>query len=376
MDRFEVCVIGGGIAGVSVAAHLAPTRRVVLVEAEPTLAFHTTGRSAALYFENYGHLSIRSLSKASRRYFEHPPDGTTDGPLLARRGALTLARPHQMGRLEQMEREGREAGTDVHRLTPAEAAARVPVIRPELLDAALWEPEAADMDVAAIHQSFVRTTRAHGGEIRTSSPVTELTHGGSGWLVRAHGSSFAVDVVVDAAGAWGDAVAALAGIAPVGLTPKRRTAFMVSGEDAWRGWPLVVDADHDFYFKPDGVQLLCSLADETPSEPCDAKPEQLDVALAIERINEATTLGIRSVRSEWAGLRTFVPDGGMAIGFDPDATGFFWLVGQGGTGIQTAPAAGMLAAALISGDSMPDLLEQHDVDPSSYAVARFRTQPD
>ena len=375
MERFDVCVIGGGIAGVSVMAHLAATRSCVLVEAEPTLAFHTTGRSAALYFENYGHPSIRSLSRASRRYFDSPPEGAADGPLLAPRGALTIARPRQVDHLDQVELEGRAAGTDVRRLSPEDTADLVPVIRAELLAAALWEPAAADMDVAGIHQSFVRLSRARGGEIRTSAPVSRLERVGGRWTVTAGADTFLCNVVVDAAGAWGDVVALLAGVQPIGLAPMRRTAFMVAGNEAWKRWPLVVDADHDFYFKPDGAQLLCSLADETPSEPCDARPEEIDVALAIERINEATTLGIRSVRSEWAGLRTFVPDGGMVIGLDPDADGFFWLVGQGGTGIQTSPAAGMLAAALVDGDDVPPFLADQGVSADEFAVGRFREKP-
>lgn len=372
VEAFDVCVIGGGIAGVSVAASLASRRRVVLVESEPTLAFHTTGRSAALYFENYGHASIRPLSRASRRYFESPPEGTADAPLVAPRGALTIARPRQARRLADMEEQARAAGTVVRRLTPTEVTGLVPAVRPELLMGGLWEPDAADMDVGGIHQSFVRTIRSHGGEIRTSAPVTRLRRHRGEWHVTAGDHTSVAEVVVDAAGAWGDEVARMAGVEPVGLVPKRRTAFMVPGQDSWRAWPLVVDADHDFYFKPDGVQLLCSLADETPTDPCDARPEEIDVALAIDRINNATTLAIRSVRSAWAGLRTFVPDGGMVIGFEPGIPGFFWLVGQGGTGIQTAPAAGMLAATLIMGESMPSALETVGIDVAAFDVARFR----
>lgn len=371
MEHFDVCIVGGGIAGVSVAASLSSSRHVVLVEREPTLAFHTTGRSAALYFESYGHASIRSLTKASRRYFEAPPVGTTDAPLLTPRGALTIARPHQLARIDQAELDAQTATTEVRRLSPDQVADIVPSVRAELLAAALWEPDAADMDVAGIHQSFVRTIRSRGGEIRTTAPLTAAAPQSGGWVITVGEARLRCDVLVDAAGAWGDVVAGIAGVAPLGLAPKRRTAFMVGGDDAWRGWPLVVDADHDFYFKPDGSQLLCSLADETLSEPCDARPEEIDVALAIERINAATTLDVRSVRSAWAGLRTFLSDGGMAIGFDPDAEGFFWLVGQGGTGIQTAPAAGSLAAALISGDDLPENLSDHRVDPATFAVERY-----
>jgi D-arginine dehydrogenase len=371
MQRFDVVVIGGGIAGVSAAHFLAEQgRSVLLVEAETVLAHHTTGRSAALYFENYGHMAIRSLSKASRRFFESPPEGLADAPLLSPRGALTIARPHQRQHFEQVVAEADTTGTLVHRLDPAGAAEVVPAIRSERLIGALWEPDAADMDVGAIHQAFVRGMRRHGGEIRTSSPVTSIDSFGGGWRIGTPDFDVVCDVVVNAAGAWCDVVAAMAGIEPVGLVPKRRTAFMVPGDQAWSDWPLVVDVDHDFYFKPDGEQLLCSLADETPSEPCDAKPDELDVALAIERINEATTLGIRSVRSAWAGLRSFVPDGAMVIGFEPAAPRFFWLAGQGGTGIQTAPGAGMLAAGLICHGTVPDQLAVFGVDTASLGVRR------
>ncbi|MGF1665541.1 MAG: NAD(P)/FAD-dependent oxidoreductase [Acidimicrobiia bacterium] len=371
MQRFDVIVIGGGIAGVSVGHFLTEQRRsVLLVEAEAALAHHTTGRSAALYFENYGHMSIRSLSKASRRFFESPPAALADGPFLSPRGALTIARPEQSEHFEQVVADGAATGTTVHRLSPAEAGGIVPALRTERLVGALWEPGAADMDVAAIHQAFVRGMRRNDGEIRTASPVTALQRTGRGWVVTTPGFTAECAVVVNAAGAWCDMVAALADIAPVGLVPKRRTAFMVPGTESWSGWPLVVDVDHDFYFKPDGVQLLCSLADETPSDPCDARPEELDIALAIDRINDATTLGIRSVRSSWAGLRSFVPDGSMVIGFDPDAPGFFWLTGQGGTGIQTAPGAGTLAAGLICNGAVPSELGEFGVDAGLLAVRR------
>jgi D-arginine dehydrogenase len=202
------------------------------------------------------------------------------------------------------------------------------------------------MDVAAIHQAYVRRLRSNGGTIATSREVTDLA-AGPPWRVVTPDGTWEADRVVNAAGAWGDEIAELAGLRPVGLVPKRRTAFMVTAPPESAEWPLVTDADHSFYFKPDGVQLLCSPADETPSEPVDARPEDVDIALAIERINEVTSLGIRSIRSSWAGLRTFAPDGSMVIGPDPDEPTFHWLVGQGGTGIQTAPAAAELLADLV-----------------------------
>lgn len=355
----DVVIIGGGIAGVSAGHFLAEAGlEVMVVEAEAQLAYHTTGRSAALFFESYGPLPIRPLTTGSRPFLESPPEGLSEVSLLSPRGALWLARPEQMDHLAEVATQGRESGTKVSELTPAEAKDLVEVIRPELLGGALWEHDAADMDVAGLHQAFVRGIRRRGGEIRSSAPVTALDPDGTGWTVVAGGEKVTCRIVVNAAGAWCDQVAAMAGVPGVGIVPKRRTAFMVAGKEEWRDWPLVVNVDHDFYFKPDGPQLLCSPADETPSEPCDARADEIDVALAIERINEATTLAIRSVRSAWAGLRSFVADGVLVIGFDPDAPGFFWLAGQGGIGIQTAPGAGRLAAALIAHGAPPaDLLE-------------------
>lgn len=362
----DVLVIGGGIAGVSVAAALAGDGvDVTLLEAEAQLAFHTTGRSAALYFESYGHPTVRALSKESRRWFEDPPEGTTDAPLLSPRGAMMVAPADQIDALDAQIEQARSHGTVIERISPSEAAERVPAVRQDMIVAASFEPGAADMDVAAIHQAFVRVVRRHDGTIHTRSRVVSMERDTEWTVTTESGDTHRAPVVVDAAGAWCDVVAGLAGARAVGLVPKRRTAFMVTAPDGSTAWPLVADPTHTFYFKPDGPQLLCSPADETPSEPCDARPEEVDIALAIERINEMTTLGIRSVRSSWAGLRSFVPDGGMVIGFDDDVDGFFWLAGQGGTGIQTSPAAGRLAADLITG-------RPPAVDPAGFDVARLR----
>lgn len=372
-ESFEVAVIGGGIAGVSAAFELSSTHRVVLVEAEETLARHSTGRSAALFFENYGAEAIRPLTLASRPFLSSPPSGLTDVALMTPRGALWIARPDQAETLDRIAEEGRRTGGDPDPATPAQAVERVPVLVEERLAGGLWEPDPMDLDVAAIHQAYVRGLRSRGGEILTSAPVSSLQRDGAAWSIRAGSRTLIAGTIIDAAGAWGDEVATLAGVEPVGLTPMRRTAFMVTGDARWSDWPMVVNVDHDFYFKPDGSQLLCSPADETPSPPCDARPEMTDVALAIERINRATTLGIRSVRSQWAGLRTFTPDRAMVIGPEPSAPGFFWLVGQGGTGIQTAPAAAMTVAAQVRDEPLPALLEEHGVDPDRLGPARLRT---
>ncbi|MDP3984406.1 MAG: FAD-binding oxidoreductase, partial [Acidimicrobiia bacterium] len=326
----EAVVIGGGIAGVAAGYYLAEAGcHVALVEQESTLAYHSTGRSAALYFENYGEPAVRALTKASRPFFEHPPGGLAEVRFLRRRGALWVGRPEQRASLERELESG--SGTTKW-LEAKDAQALVPALRTEYLGGAVWEPDALDLDVAAIHQAFVRGMRMAGATIRTSSEVTRLAAGRGKWEVMAGTDVLVADVVINAAGAWGDVVAGLAGVAQVGLEPRRRTAFMVPGDLSYAGWPLVADADNEFYFRPDGTQILCSLADETPAPPGDARPDELDIALAIDRINTATTLGIRSVRSAWAGLRSFVVDRAMVVGFDPDAPGFFWLVGQGGTG--------------------------------------------
>ena len=353
----DAVVIGGGIAGVSVAAELATSMDVVLVEREAQLAYHTTGRSAALYFGSYGHSSTLPLTAASRAWFDDPE--FTDAPVLAPRGALTVAFdgapvPDLLG---------------AEQLGPDEAADLVPVLDRARLTGAAYERGAADMDVAAIHQAFVRKLRHHRGEVRTTAPVTGLERNDETWTVQSGSERITAAVVVNAAGAWADEVARLAGAEPIGIQPRRRTAFMVTAPPSSEHWPMVTDAGHTFYFKPDGVQLLCSPADETPSPPVDARPEEVDIALAIERINAVTDLGIRSVRSAWAGLRTFAPDGGMALGFDAGVDGFFWLAGQGGTGIQTAPASARLAAGLIQSGSVPDDLPS--IDLAALDPARF-----
>lgn len=372
----RVVVIGGGIAGVSAAYHLARLgAEVTLLEQESTLAFHSTGRSAALYFENYGAEANRPLTRASRSFFESPPAGLVDHLLLTKRGALWVGRPDQNASLSEHLHEGTRAGGSARWLEPEEAVALVPVLRPEMVGGGVWEPEALDLDVAATHQGFVRGMRAAGATIITSFRVSILEHTGGRWCVGADGRELEADVVVNAAGSWCDQIGTLAGAMTIGLQPMRRTAFTVPGKEEWARWPLVSNAENEFYFRPDGTQLLCSLAEENPTDPCDARPEQLDIALAIDRINAHTTLDIRVVRSSWTGLRSFVGDRAMVIGFDPVVPQFFWLAGQGGTGIQTAPAAGELAAALIIRGEPPRRLLDLGLDTVALTPVRLQAQP-
>jgi D-arginine dehydrogenase len=366
-----VIVIGGGIAGISAAAELAAEHDVTVVEQEPVLAYHTTGRSAALFVENYGDGTARPLTAASRAFFDAPPDGFADHPLLSPRGALTVATPAQRSELDRLFRAGSARSRRVELLDAGRAVAMCPVLHRDYVAAAVWEPDAADIDVAALHQGFVRRLRTRGGRILPSAEVLEGHHTAGRWTVRTASETLHGDVVVNAAGAWSDVVAQRCGVASVGLDPRRRTAFMVGAPPGSAQWPMVIDAEERFYFKPDGTQLLCSPADETPSPPVDARPEETDVAIALDRINAATTLDLRHVRSQWAGLRTFSPDRAMVIGRDPSRSAFVWLAGQGGTGIQSAPAAARLAASIVNGSGVPDDILAAGLDPGDVGPSRF-----
>ncbi len=367
----DVIVIGGGIAGAAAAAHVAHERDVVLLEAEAALAHHTTGRSAAQYLENYGGETNRRLTIGSRAFFETPPDGTTDAPLLSTRPFLAIGDEADLPALEQTASEGAELVPSIRLVEADEVLRHCPVLRSDRVAAGVLEPDACDIDVMGLHQCLVRIARRDDTRIVRSAPVTAIGRAGERWSVEAGGERYEAPVVVNAAGAWIDRVATLAGVAPVGAMPLRRTAFTVGGPEGCEGWPLVYVIDESLYFKPEaGGQLLVSPADETPSDACDARPEELDVALALDRLGEWTTLEARHVRSSWAGLRTFVADRQPVIGFDEGAPGFFWMAGQGGTGIQTAPAAGRLAASLITEGSVPSDLAELGLTADSVSPGR------
>lgn len=366
MARYDVLVIGGGIAGVSAGYELAADCSVGLLEMEPTLAFHATGRSAAMFLESYGGPIVRQLTVASRSFFENPPDGF-DGPLLVPRPLLWLGPIGTGEMIRALEAEVRPLAPEVRLLDPDGASAVHPLLRREFLELCLLEPKAMELDVSAVHQGYVRGLRRRDGEIRTSSGIVGLSRSGGLWrAVTRNGEEHEAPVVVNAAGPWGDEVAALAGVAPVGLRPLRRTLFTIAAPEGIDvgALPLTADIGETFYFKPEGRQLLCSPADETPSAPCDAKVDELDVARALDRIREATVLDARHVRASWAGLRTFTTDRAPVAGYDPDAEGFFWLVGQGGYGIQTAPALATITAAVVRGRALPDGIADRGLEPA------------
>jgi D-arginine dehydrogenase len=365
MSACDFLVCGAGIAGASIAAELAGGANVVVAEREETAGYHTTGRSAALYVASYGNETIRALTAASRRFFDAPPAGFADHPLLTPRGCLHIGDAAQADKLDALAAELAATGVEVSRIGGAAACAMVPVLRPEAVAGGVHEPGAADIDVAALHGGYLRLARQRGARTMLGAGIVALERVGDWWRARlANGESLEARVLVNAAGAWGDQLAVLAGVATVGLTPCRRTAIILEAPPNVEigGWPAVIDVDEGFYFKPEAGRILASPADETPSAPTDAAPEELDIALCIERLQAAADIPVRRVLRAWAGLRTFAPDRTPVIGFAPETPGFFWFAGQGGYGMQIAPAAARLGATLARGEPAP-------ADIAAYAEA-------
>lgn len=364
MHQTDILVIGAGIAGAATAAELAAAgQRVVLLEAERQPGYHSTGRSAALWILNYGPPDVRALTGASRALFEHPPPGFADHPLTHRRAVLFLAPEHQRAHLQRMIAEGE----GLQPIEIAEALRMVPILRADYAIAAAIEEDAFDIDVHALHHGYLRMLRAQGGMIATEARAEAIERRNGAWHVTTPAGAFAAPIVVNAAGAWGDEVARLAGVAPLGLTPMRRTALLVDappGHDPAE-WPLLGDADHTWYARPEARRkIMLSPADETPMPPCDVQPDELDLAVAIDRAQAALALPVRRIEHRWAGLRTFTPDRSLAIGWAPGAEGFLWMVGQGGYGIQTAPAAARLARDIVLGRE-PEVARM--VDPKRFS---------
>lgn len=372
MERYDVMILGAGMAGSSLAAELGSRNSVLLLEAEDQPGRHSTGRSAAMFLETYGNATIRALTRASRAFYDHPPAGFTDVALLSPRGCLFVADAAQLDLLEAILAEPDMRRTS-RRIDVAEALRRVPILDPAWVAGAVLDESGFDIDVAALHQGYLRMAKRSGVRLVTGAGAALLERRGALWQVRSAAGDFEAPVVVDAAGAWADQVAAQAGVRPVGLQPLRRTAVMLPappGHDI-RGWPLVVGAAEDFYFKPDAGQLLLSPANEDPMPPCDVAPEELDIAIAVDRFERATTVKVDRVGRRWAGLRSFVADRTPVVGFDDAAAGFFWLAGQGGYGIMTSPAMGRVAAALAQGKPLPADIAAHGIVPADLAPARL-----
>lgn len=371
---FDQVVVGAGIAGASVAWQLAAHGRVAVLERESQPGYHATGRSAAMFMESYGTPMVRALTCASRAFYEQPPPGFAEHPILTPRGCMHVAQPGQEQALDAAFEVLRAASSPVERLTVREVLARCPVLREDRVAGALYEPDAMDMDVHALHQGYLRGLRARGGQVLPDAELAEASFDGDAWSVRlADGRNLRAGTLVNAAGAWADVVAQRSGIAPIGLQPKRRTAFTF---DAPAGapvgtWPLVIGIDESWYFKPDAGQLLGSPANADVVEPQDVQPEELDVAIGIHHIEEMTGLPIRRPRHTWAGLRSFVSDGDLVVGADAQAPGFFWVAAQGGYGIQTAAAVSEVAAAQIMAMPLPERLARFGVHAEALSPQRL-----
>lgn len=343
-----------------------------MLEWESQPGYHATGRSAALYSETYGNATVRAITTAAKAFYFQPPAGFSPYPLVTPRGALIVGTPQDQEALRARFLEMQALVPNVQWWSQAEMLQRVPVLRPEFAAFGIFEPDAMDMDVHGIHQGFLRGAKAAGAKLVCDAQVRAVTREAGGWRVDTPAGTFWAPVLVNAAGAWCDDVAHLAGVATVGLQPKRRTALTCeapAGMDT-SAWPMVIDLQETYYLKPDAGLLLVSPANEDPVNPQDVQPEELDVAIAMDRVETVTTLQIRKIKRAWAGLRSFVADKTPVVGFAPEAPGFFWLAGQGGYGIQTAPAMGELAAALVQGLPVPDALAALGVRAEDVSAAR------
>ncbi|SDG19553.1 D-arginine dehydrogenase [Limimonas halophila] len=355
----DILIVGGGIAGASLAATLAADRGdgggIVVLEGERQPGYHATGRSAAMYIVDYGPPVIRALTQASGAFFRDPPAGFSDKPLLTPRGLLSFAVPGEDAAFEQ---ELAQSLT-LSEISVDEALARCPVLKREVVGRAAAADAAEEIDVAALHQGYLAQFKKLGGEAVTGAEIETIERAGGTWRVRTDAATWTAATLVNAAGAWVDAIARMAGVRQLGFTPKQRSAILAdtTPEMDSAGWPMVLDISGTFYFKPESGHLLVSPADATPTDPGDVRPDELDVAVAADRLERHTALSVRRIAQSWAGQRTFAPDHTPVIGADPREPGFFWLAGQGGYGIQTAPAVSRISADLLAGRevSMPDI---------------------
>lgn len=371
-QTFDFAVIGAGIAGASVAAELAGGATVLLLERESQPGYHATGRSAAVFSPGYGPQPIRALTRASAGFFQSPPDGFAERPLLRPLDVVMLARADQIGALDALIGE-LATELDVQRLTAADLECLHPLLRPGYAAAGILDQTGSEIDVHALHRGYLQTLRNRGGRLVTRAGVTGLRRDAGRWHIATEAGEFQAGALINAAGAWADRIGAMAGAEPIGLAPKRRTALIV---EAPRGTdvdalPMADDIEEQFYIKPDAGRLLISPANEDPMDPCDVQPEEMDIALCIDRIERAFDLSVRRVVNKWAGLRSFVADKAPVAGFSARAPGFFWLAGQGGYGIQSAPALSRLAAALARGEAVPQDIADHGLDPLSLAPERL-----
>jgi D-arginine dehydrogenase len=373
MRECDYLIIGAGIAGASAAYHIGGESSIIILEREDQPGYHSTGRSAAVFTENYGPRTMRVMSKVSAPFLRNPHEGFSDIPLLHDMGVIFVARDDQLDSMKALLKDLQELSETLVEISPERAHELNWVLRPDYVAAAAHDPTTANMDVNAIHMGYLRKARADGTEVVTNAEVTALEHKGGKWHVRTPAGEFAAPVVMNAAGAWADVVAEMAGVRQIGLVPKRRTAITFDppeGEDV-STWVAVGDCEEQWYFKPEAGQVLGSPADETPVPPQDIQPDEEDIALVADRIQRATTMEIKRINRSWAGLRSFVEDKCPVVGFAPDADGFFWLAGQGGYGIQTSWAMGLTARELAAGRAVPEKVQGFGVTEADLGPERL-----
>lgn len=358
MEHADYIIIGGGIAGASAGYWLSQQARVIVLERESMPGYHSTGRSAALYIAAYGTPQVRALTLGSRAFFDQPPAGFSEHPLLTPRGELLVDFIGQPDELRRQFQSIKALAPEARLLDAREALEIVPILRAEKVHGAILDPTVCDIDTDALYQGYLRGIRRNGSVIHTHQEVQALNHERGLWQVRTTQQAFSAPVVLNAAGAWAGHIGALAGACTLGLQPRRRSAFIFAPPAQYdiHTWPELAALDSSFYMKPDAGMFLGSPANADPVEPHDVQPEELDIATGIYHIEQATTLTIRRPTRTWAGLRSFVSDGDLVCGFDPRVEGFFWIAAQGGYGIQTSPAMGQASAALVRGKPLPEAL--------------------
>ncbi|MEL0090149.1 MAG: FAD-binding oxidoreductase [Rhodospirillales bacterium] len=373
MNEADFIVVGGGVAGASVARALAPRAKVIILEMESHPGYHTSGRSAALYSKRYKEPSIRGLAAASGNFLENPPPGFSQTPLLSPRGLLIFGREDQRAAVDgQFTSEQIQDGV-AEAISIKDACSLVPCLNPDYVSSAMYVPAAADIDVHALHQGFLSLAQRSGAKLVCDAPVTALSFAKGKWEVGTPRGTFFAPIIINAAGAWADEIATLAGLTPLGIQPLRRTCITFDPPSGVTpgSWPMAMDAEENFYFKPEAGRILASPCDEHGSLPVDAQPEELDIAHAVDRVERATTLKVQHINHRWAGLRCFMADRRPSVGKDNRAEGFIWLAGLGGFGMMTSEALGRLAASAAMVEAPPKDILTSGVDPSRIAPSRL-----
>ncbi len=371
MTVYDVAIIGAGIAGASIASEIAAHRSVLLLEAEGQPGYHSTGRSAAFWTESYGGPQVQPLTTASRELLAHPPSDFSSRSFLKPRGAINIAKGDQAGLVDEFMREFSRSGVTMERWELSRLQSNVAHLKPEW-QYGVYEPDCCDIDVAGLHAAYLKNARKNNVMLKCSAKVRALGYQNCVWNIETNAGSFIARTIVNAAGAWADEIAMLADVRPIGIQPMRRTMVQIKTDPpSSPEMALVVALDGSFYFKPEaGGSYWLSPHDETLVSPGDVAPEELDVAIAIDRFQSALDVEVRSVLHKWAGLRSFAPDRMPVYGFDPATPSFFWFAGQGGFGIQTAPAAAKLAKAILL--DVPREKSVQPIDAALYDASRFR----